>query len=150
MEALCVVGTAASIASLLDVTFKIAIGLNNIITSFKEAPKEVKTAISSITQMRIVLVSVQALLVDLEQIQPSRKSMIELDHLVIVLTQSTISFLALQTVLDPFSRKKVIGPGAQIEFTLRWMRAKNKVANLLEDLERHKASFSLLLAVLGR
>jgi hypothetical protein len=143
-----VLGAAASIASLIDVTFKICQGLHNFISSYDDAPKTAAGVVFAVKEMRLILNSARDLLMDLSTIPGPRRSMIELDHFIIIVVQSTTTLLNVERAINPFILHKALTATALSKLSLEWLRVESKIKASLEQLEMHKSSLSLMLNIL--
>jgi hypothetical protein len=136
---------AASITGLLAVTSKLRHFLHHFILNVRDAPDLSKSAFSAVKEMNFALSFAQRLLSNLTSLQRDRKAMIEVEYLVIILTQSVITITELEKLVCPtsFQRDK-----RQAWERLKWVWKEESVSRAVLRLEGHKSSMSLLLNIL--
>jgi hypothetical protein len=136
----------ASIAGLLGISGKIYSILSEFVSNVKDAPRSVQTAMFAVEEMRLALISVEKLILDVPSVPRKRKALVEVDHLVITLTESVITFSDLEALVSPFVTDSVIDTSAWKR--LKWAWKEEKVSLSIQRLESHKSSIIMMLSIL--
>jgi hypothetical protein len=136
----------AGIVGILAAAAKVGEVLHSTISTAKEAPHVLRTFASEVQEVQAALSSLQILLADLSSTPTHRTALIQLDQLIVTLTESVLTFSELETAIAPF----LVPHGAKIPLRsrLKWTRAENSCFKIVERLQRHKASISLMLNIL--
>ncbi|PVI06946.1 hypothetical protein DM02DRAFT_649288 [Periconia macrospinosa] len=136
----------ASIVGILAASGKLSELLRSIISTAKDAPQVVTQLGCEINEVRAALSSLQTLLTDLSSAPPSRAALIQLDQLIVILTESVLTFSELEAIVSPLAAS----PGKKFSLInrLKWTRAEGNCLKMVERLQRHKASISLMLNIL--
>ncbi|KAF4457352.1 cell division control protein 42 [Fusarium austroafricanum] len=130
---------AASIVGLLAAGGKVCEVLSTFINSTVDAPNSAAAALQNVEHMNLTLHSIQSLIDSLDTIDRSRKSLIQLDHLSIVVTHAVLTISELESIIcreDSLMNR------------LRWVWNEKKVLTLLPRLETQKTSLSLMVTIL--
>ncbi|KAF4994839.1 hypothetical protein FGRMN_5528 [Fusarium graminum] len=130
---------AASVVGLMGAAGKICGVLSKFINSTVDAPNSAAAALQDVEHMNLTLYSVQSLVESLDSISASRKRLIQLDHLSIVITHSVLTISELESIIcrdDGLMNR------------LRWGWNEKKILDLMPRLETQKSSLSLMIAVL--
>ncbi|KAI8653932.1 hypothetical protein NCS56_01348600 [Fusarium sp. Ph1] len=130
---------AASVVGLVAAAGKIYGVLSNFVSTAAEAPSSAASVLETVEQMKLTLSSVQSLIDSIESLDPSRKALIQLDHLSIVITHSVLTISELESIVCPKDG---------LMHRLRWAWSEKRVMGLLPRLESQKSSLSLMVAVL--
>jgi hypothetical protein len=96
--------------------------------------------------MRLALISVEKLILDVSSVPRKRKALVEVEHLVITLTESVITFSDLEALVSPFVTDSVIDTSAWKR--LKWAWKEEKVSLSIQRLESHKSSIIMMLSIL--
>ncbi|RMJ17165.1 hypothetical protein CDV36_003151 [Fusarium kuroshium] len=130
---------AASVVGLVAAAGKVYGVLSNFVSTAADAPSSAASVLMTVDQMKMTLSSVQSLIDSIESLDPSRKALIQLDHLSIVITHSVLTISELESLVCPKDG---------LMHRLRWAWSEKKVMGLLPRLESQKSSLSLMVAVL--
>ncbi|RTE83512.1 hypothetical protein BHE90_001906 [Fusarium euwallaceae] len=130
---------AASVVGLVAAAGKVYGVLSNFVSTAADAPSSAASVLLTVEQMKMTLSSVQSLIDSIESLDPSRKALIQLDHLSIVITHSVLTISELESLVCPKDG---------LMHRLRWAWSEKKVMGLLPRLESQKSSLSLMVAVL--
>ncbi|KAM0425952.1 hypothetical protein ACHAPT_008891 [Fusarium lateritium] len=130
---------AASIVGLVAAAGKVYGVLSHFVSTAADAPSSAASVLGSVEEMKLTLSSVQSLIDSLDSLHPSRKALIQLDHLSIVITHSVLTISELESLVCPKDG---------LMHRLRWAWSEKKVMGLLPRLESQKNSLSLMVAVL--
>ncbi|KAI1874255.1 uncharacterized protein JN550_002834 [Neoarthrinium moseri] len=130
---------AASVAGLLTLTTSITSSLKKFKAAVSDAPTSARIVLATVEETSIALKTVRHLIEFVEILPPQRKSLVHLDHLAIIFSQSirTLSELeALITIPTNLRRR------------WKWTSDEMKVMRLMPHLESQKSSLSLIITVL--
>jgi len=136
----------ASIVGILAAAGKLSELLRSIISTAKDAPQVVAALVCEINEVQAALSSLQTLLTDLSSAPPRRAALIQLDQLIVTLTESVLTFSELETIITPLAVSK--GQKFPLRTRLKWTRIEDNCLKMVERLQRHKASISLMLNIL--
>lgn len=136
----------ASIVGILAAAGKLTELLHGIISTAKDAPQVVTALLCETRDVQAALSSLQSLLVDLSASPPRRTALIQIDQLIVTLTESVLTFSELEAIITPLAA--LTAPKFTIRTRLRWTRAEGNCTKIVERLQRHKASISLMLNIL--
>jgi hypothetical protein len=137
---------SASVAGLLAISGQIISVLVKLGRNIDDAPESIQAALFSVKEMDFALQSARKLLSSLQKLQPARRAMVEISHLVITITQSATSFARLQALVCPFDYD--VNSAASAWLRLKWVTKEDEISNAVRGLESHKSSLSLLLNIL--
>ena len=144
---------AASVAGLIGITQQIAGKAGELYNSVKDAPESVRKIQEEMDEMNIIFCQVRLLLGGTTQANPSRLNMISIHQLSTTLSGCVLLCSRLDVKLDEVSglrgtgtqKKKIELMKEKIKWT-RWTEA--AAGEIIEDLQRHKLSLSLMLSII--
>ncbi|KAK0657886.1 P-loop containing nucleoside triphosphate hydrolase protein [Cercophora newfieldiana] len=134
---------ASGVAGLLTLSAAAYDALSTFLANTKNAPKAVREILTEVTEMRLALMSASELLATFDNVAHSRKKMVQLEHLILVLTQVFDTFSELRHLLARFSHI----PKA-LWARIKWAWLQSKANDLMQRLRSHKSSLSLILNIL--
>jgi len=134
---------ASGIAGLLTLSTTAYSALSTFLANTKNAPKAVRDIQMEVSEMRLALISASDLLAAFDNVPHGRKKMVQLEHLVLVLTQIFDTFSELRHLLARFSHI----PKA-LWARIKWAWLQSKVGDLMQRLRSQKGSLSLILNIL--
>jgi hypothetical protein len=137
---------STTIDSLLPWTERLSSVLHKFLSNVKHAPRSVQLALDALKDMGVALSSIQRLFSNLLVLRPRRKAMVELEHLAIIITQAVKTFSDLDSLLAPAFCS--MPPIATAWERLQWAWKEDSVSRVLQQLERHKSSLSLMLSII--
>jgi hypothetical protein len=137
---------STAVGSLLGLSETLALVLHDFITNVQDAPHSAQEALFAVKEMGFALSSAERLLSDLFALQSGRKAMVELEHLVVTITQSVITFKELESLICPEADAK--SSLITIRSRLKWAWKEEAVSRAVLRLQGHKSSLSLLLNIL--
>lgn len=132
---------AASIAGLLAAAGKVYTVVSGFIHSTANAPQSTAATLEAVGEIKIALASVQSIIDSLHYLSASRKGLIQLEHLAIIITNAVLTLSKLESLVcqkDGF------------RYRLRWFWNEKRVLSLLPRLESQKTSLKLIVSVLQR
>jgi len=136
MEPLSVV---ASITGIVTAAAKVS----GLLGQIQDAPASISALLTEVVHIKIVFKAFQTLLGRTVQIFGARAALIQLDDVVVILTKTVLVFSELQTIIAPLSSQGKISGWQR----LNWLRHEGTVLRLVNQLQRQKASLSLLLQI---
>jgi hypothetical protein len=136
----------AGIVGILAAAGKVGELLHGTISTTKDAPRVLIALACEVKEVQAALSSLQNLLSDLTSAPTHRTALIQLDQLIVTLTEAILTFSELETTIAPFSLPQ--GAKLPLKSRLKWTRAESSCVKFVERLQRHKASISLMLNIL--
>jgi len=137
---------SASVAGLLALSGSIYSILARFTSSINDAPRSAHSAMVAVEGMRIALSSVEELIRTINAVPQRRKVLIQLDHLIITLTQSMITFSELEAQVSPFIADSAAEPSTWDRLKFAWQEERILIS--IQRLESHKSSIMLMLSIL--
>jgi hypothetical protein len=153
------VSLTASIGGILGLSVQILTTINSLYTfgkSAKNAPGSISRLKEEVEEMNGIFCQVQLFILGIGKKQPShnRLSMISVHHLVSTLSGCVLVYSNLDKYLNEVAgitdpNAKAITGAKLVWERVRWAAWKeSEVASVLEDLQRHKVSLNLMLAII--
>jgi hypothetical protein len=136
----------ASIVGILAAASKVGELLKATISTAKDAPRVLVALASEVQQVRAALSSLQTLLADLSSTQSHRAALIQIDQLIVTLTDSVLTFSELETAIAPFVALQ--SAKVPLKARLKWLWAEDSCNKIVDRLQRQKATISLMLNIL--
>src|SRR4051794_8345153 len=128
---------SASILAILSASAAVI----KVLSAVKDAPQSVQDVCSEVRHIELVFKALQRFL-DKRWIKSQRAALIQLEDVVIIITQTVLVFSELEVLVQPFntSRAKPRAPllGAWRRVTWAWQQP--AALRLVNQLQRHKAS----------
>jgi hypothetical protein len=136
----------AGIIGILATAGKLGAILHGTISTTKNAPRILISLMSEVYEVQAALSSLHILIKDLSSAQPHRAALIQLDYLIVTLTESILTLSELENIIAPIAAPL----GAKVPLTahLKLARAEGSCVKIVERLQRHKSSMSLMLNIL--
>lgn len=137
---------SASIVGILAAAAKVAEILGPIVSNVKDAPRVFASVVAEVNDMRTVLSSLQQFLLNLASVLPGRTALIQLDELIVTLTDAVLNYSELEALLPSLGVTSGSQPSKKSR--LRWVMKQTTIQGSLEKLQRNKSSLSLILNIL--
>jgi hypothetical protein len=137
---------SASVAGLLAISGKIISVLVKVVQHIDDAPESAQAALFAVKEMDFALQSIRMLLSTLESLRPARRAMVEIDHLRVTVTQTVTTFTKLQALICPYDFD--VNSAASAWIRIRWVAKEDEISGVIQRLEGHRSSISLLLNIL--
>ncbi|KAH6974293.1 hypothetical protein BKA56DRAFT_689798 [Ilyonectria sp. MPI-CAGE-AT-0026] len=137
---------SASIAGLINLSTAVYITLSNFADKVERAPKSTQEILHAVAEMRLALTSVSGLIDTFQRIPPRRKAMVQLDHLVICVSQAVMTFTDLEMFLSNWPKISMMQNSAWKR--IRWALQEDKATRIVKRLSENKASLVLILNIL--
>ncbi|KAL6717298.1 hypothetical protein ACLMJK_005213 [Lecanora helva] len=135
---------ATGVVGLLTATAKISSLLIQFSKSSKDAPAQAQTVIIEVNEISIILSHLQSFLLAKETAEPSRASLLQVDQVVVILSGCVMTFSELERLLDEMKAGHM-----SVLDRMKWARKEREVLGLVQRLQSHKASLSLILNILN-
>ena len=110
----------------------------------KNAPDQARVVLAEVSDINGILSQLQSLLLRTNSTVPSSWALLQVDHLVSIISGCVLTFSELQKVLDNLKVE-----GMNIIDRIQWSRKESFIASLIQRLQTHKASLSLIIAILN-
>ncbi|KAI2640770.1 P-loop containing nucleoside triphosphate hydrolase protein [Hypomontagnella submonticulosa] len=136
---------AASVAGLIALSGSIYSALSaHVSRANSNTPQSAYTLLLTVLEMRSALISVSSLVTSFLSVPPERRALVQLDHLIVCLTQSVLTFSDLEAF---------VGTWPEDIQSSRWKRWRwtfqgDKFAILNTKIQDHKLSLNLVLNIL--
>jgi hypothetical protein len=133
----------ASVVGLLTAAATVASTISTVKSSVDDAPRNMDRIFSEVKEIEICLSAVHRFLLGISMAPRQRIAMIQLDQLVATLTESVLTFSELEALVKPLAT----GSRTSILERIKWGWKEDTVSGIMQRLERHKSSFSLMLNI---
>jgi hypothetical protein len=122
----------------------VAAQVSNLLGQIKDAPTLVSAVVTEVDHIQLIFRSLQTFLDRATKVPGGRAALIQLDDVVVILTQTVLVFSELETLVSPLSKQVKTSYLAR----LTWTRVQLGVERLVNQLQRHKTSLMLLLQII--
>tara|TARA_R110002033_G_scaffold161672_1_gene198313 strand:- start:20 stop:454 length:435 start_codon:yes stop_codon:yes gene_type:complete len=133
----------ASVVGILAAATKIASALSGIKSSLADAPRSIDHALSQVNGTKIALSAIEKLLQDTGGTLTGQVGMIQVDDLVVTMTEAVLTFDELETLVAPFLGISTVA----IRERMKWAWKDDQIESLLVRLDRHKSTLLLMLSI---
>lgn len=130
----------ASIAGIITAAVKITVVLSDL----SDAPNHITDLSAEINNIRLVFRALQRLLDRPRSLSSQRATLIQLEDILVILTQTVLVFSELETIVTPLTARRRL-PWRK----LSWSWQKSPTMRLVNQLQRHKASLTLVLQIIA-
>ena len=134
---------AAGVIGILTAAAQISTLLIQFTKSSRGAPAQARHVLSEVNDISGTLSHLQSFLLGNEHIDRSRASLLKIDHIVTIMSDCVIAFSELETVLDGLKTNDM-----NILDGMKWARKEAEITAIIERLQHHKVSLSLMLNIL--
>lgn len=135
---------AAGVVGILTAAAQISTLLIQFTQSSRDASVQARHVLTEVNDISGILSHLQTFLIGQEYVESSRTSMLRVDHIVAIVSGCVMTFSELEKVLDGL---KTADLGA-ID-SIRWARKDTEIMTIIQRLQNHKASLSLMLNILN-
>lgn len=135
---------AASVVGLLTMAAQISKTISDVAKRARDAPRECESIRLEVEDIRNVLSQLRLFVLGTSRPSRSRTSLIMVDQVVAILSASVATF----TELDEFVNRLVTDQKMDLLDRLRWVSKEKQLAELLNKLQAHKSSLTLMLTIL--
>jgi len=129
-----------SVAGIISAASQVSYVLGQI----KDAPKSIQAVATELDHIQLIFRALQKFLDTNTRVSGKRATLIQLEDVVVILTQTVLVFSELESLISP------IANGTKTTFLVRWTwtRLQGGVMRLVSQLQRHKTSLTLLLQII--
>ena len=135
---------AAGVVGILNAAAQASSVLINFTRSARGAPHQAQVILTEVNDTSGILSHLQAFLLGQEFADTSRTSMLKLDQVVNVVSSCVLTFSELEKLLDELTTGEM-----GIIDRVKWTKKEAAIKNLVQRLQNHKASLSLILNILN-
>lgn len=135
---------AAGVVGILTAAAQISTLLINFTKATKNAPPRARHVITEVNEISGTLSHLQSFLLGNEYSDISRTSLLKADHIVTILSGCVMTFSELEKLLDALETKDM-----RILDSMKWARKEKDITALIQRLQNHKTSLSLMLDILN-
>ena len=135
---------AASVTGLCVATVQIGHLLRDFIDGSKQAPSTARHTLMEVTGIHACLNQLSSVLFGSQEAERSRRSLIMIEQVIIILTDCVSIFSELEQILETL---KTDSPMRGID-KLKWSLKEKSISKLLARLQGSKTSLSLMLTIL--
>src|SRR5436190_729182 len=137
---------AGSIIGILAAAGRVGEILRQVMSSAKDMPRLAVAVHSKVFSLRVILQSLQQLLLNLPSGPTGEAELIRVDQLIATLTDGVLAFAELEELVAPLEPASA----SQMPFLsrLKWARQENTLLRTLGRLQGFKGSISLMLNIL--
>lgn len=132
---------AASIITILTTAAQV----HNLLSQIRNAPASATALLTEIDHITIVFRALQRFIDHATTVTRHRAALIHIEAVTVVLTQTVLVFSELQTLITPLSANC---QRSGVAFRIDWLRQETEVNRLVNQLQGHKTSLSLLLQII--
>lgn len=133
---------AASVISITTAAAQISSLLIKFTRQSKNAPRQAIIVLTEITEMSGILSHLQSFLLGIETAGQSRICFLQVDYVVAIITGCVATFSELEETLDSLKTE-----GMDILDRIKWVRKESGIMAIIQRLQTHKASLSLMLNI---
>lgn len=135
--ALGVVGIVTAAAQITSLLIKFT-------RSTKNAPEQARQVLIEVTDTNAIMPQLQSYLLARKVADSSRTALLKVDHLVGIISGCVMTFSELEKALDETRTNDMV-----VIDRVNWVRKETEILGLVQRLQSHKASLSLILNVLN-
>lgn len=135
---------AAGVIGVLTAAAQISILLRQFTLSVSKATRQAQHVLTEVNDTSIILSQLQSFLLGKEFTDRSRTSLLKVDQVVAIISGCVITFSELEKLLDEM---KVVNSGVLDRF--KWAGRESEMLVLIQRLQNHKASLSLIVNILN-
>lgn len=135
---------AAGVTGILTAAAQISSLLIEFTSTSRDAPQTARAVLIEVNDIRSTLGHLQLFLSGNECSDNSRTQLLQVDQVVTIMSGCVLTFSELERVLDGLKAE-----GMGILDRAHWARKEKAISNLVQRLQNHKASLSLILHVLN-
>ena len=135
---------AAGVAGVLTAAAQISSLLIQFTTRTQNAPAQARNIITEVNDVSGILSHLQSFLLGDEFTDRSRTSLLKVDHVVAIVSGCVLTFSELEKLLDQLRTD-----GMGVLDCMKWARKEPSILAVVQRLQNHKASLSLMLSILN-
>ena len=135
---------AAGVVGIITAAAQISSLLISFAKASKDAPQQARIVATEVNETSGILSHLQSFLLGEEFSDRSRTSLLKVDQVVIIVSGCVLTFSELEKLLDELK----VADLAVLD-RMKWGRKETDIAELIQRLQNHKASLSLMLNILN-
>ena len=135
---------AAGVIGILTAAAQISSLLINFTRASIDAPDQARIIATEVSDTSGILSHLQSFLLGKEFLDRSRTSLLQVDHVVTIVSGCVLTFSELEKLLDELKVENL-----SVLDRTKWARKETAIAALVQRLQNHKASLSCMLNVLN-
>ena len=135
---------AAGVVGVITAAAQISLLLTKFTKSTIAAPQQARVVITEVSDINVILSQLQSYLLGLESPNSSRTSLLKVEKVVTIVSGCVLTFSELERLLDELKTE-----GMDVLDCLKWARKESAIVGLIQRLQYHKASLSLILNILN-
>jgi hypothetical protein len=133
----------ASVVGLITAAGTISSTLSTVRSSLSDAPRLLDQVLSEVKEVEISLSAVHKFLLEISSAARRRIALIQLDHLIATLIEAVLTFSELEALVKPLAARSDMS----IVERFKWAWKEDSISNIMQRLQRHKSSLSLMLNI---
>jgi hypothetical protein len=118
--------------------------VSKLLGQIKYAPASITAVLTEVDHIQLIFRALQQFLDSATRVSGDRAALIQLEDVVVILTQTVIVFSELESLISPLTN----GNKTSYLVRLTWTRMQGGVTRLVNQLQRHKNSLTLLLQII--
>jgi len=119
-----------AVVGLLQVSSQMSTLLSIFINAVWDAPKQAKLVLTEVDETRAVLSHLQTFLLRMETVDLFRRTLVQIDEMVAILSGCVATFSELEATLDILLSRRT-----DFWDNLKWTRNESKIAGLIERIQ---------------
>jgi hypothetical protein len=133
----------ASVVGLLTAAGNVSSILSAVKSSMKDTPQLVHYVLSEVKEVEISLSAIHRFLLGIASAPRRRTALIQVGELIATLTEAVLTFSELEALVAPLAMQSKISTVQR----LQWAWKEDVVSSIMQRLQRHKSSLSLMLNI---
>ena len=134
----------AGVVAILSAAAQISSLVIDFSRTVESAPSQAQVVITEVNDISGILPQLRSFLTGNVSIERSRAAILQVDQVVSIVSSCLLTFSELERLIDGFRGGRV---GAINR--LHWARNESKIQDLVQRMQTHKASLSLILTILN-
>ena len=135
---------AAGVVGVVTAAAQISALLSKFTKSTIAAPRQAQVVLAEVSDIGEILSDVQSFLLGLDSPDRSRTSLLNVEKVVTIVSGCVLTFSELEKLLDELKTESL-----DVLDCLKWARKEPAILGLIQRLQNHKASLSLVLNILN-
>ena len=135
---------AAGVIGVVTAAAQITLLLTNFTKSIIAAPQQARVVLAEVSDISVILSQLQSYLLGLDSPNSSRTSLLKVEKVVTIVSGCVLTFSELERLLDELKTEDL-----DVLDSLKWTRKESAIVCLIQRLQNHKASLSLILNILN-
>ena len=135
---------AAGVVGVITAAAQISSLLIKFTRSTITAPQQAKVVLTEVSDIGVILLQLQPFLLGQDLPDRSRTSLLKVEKVVTIVSGCVLTFSELEKLLDELKTENM-----DILNRLNWVRKESAITSLIQRLQSHKTSLSLVLGILN-